>query len=252
MSMLPKLPKYYGRASNGNWTYKGRPIAATSTCSIHGTYPALYIAEDGRYVPIDGKRCPYCHAAELIERELGQAMIPPRFLSKSFDSFVVSQPWQQAAKEAVMQYAENFENNLKFGTSMILLGGVGTGKTHLSVSLLRHIISEGHSGMFISASDLFMTIRESWGDNTTRETIGKLTDLDLLVIDEVGVQRGTDNEREIMFSVLNSRYNHMRPTILLSNKTKTELKQYIGLRVYDRMKENQGQILVLNGESQRK
>lgn len=249
--MLPKLPKYYNN-ENGRWTYKGRPVAATSTCPIHGSYPSLYVADDGRYVPIDGKRCPYCHASELIEQELGQAMIPPRFLSKSFDTFEVSQPWQKAAKEAVMQYAENFESKLKSGTSMILLGGVGTGKTHLSVSLLRHIISEGHSGMFISASDLFMTIRESWGDNTTRETIGKLTDLDLLVIDEVGVQRGTDNEREIMFSVLNSRYNHMRPTILLSNKTKSDLQQYIGLRVYDRMKENHGQILVLNGESQRR
>jgi len=109
--------------------------------------------------------------------------------------------------------------------------------------------------MFITASDLFMNIRDTWtrtSEISTLDRVQQFVDLDLLVIDEVGVQRGTDNEREILFSIINSRYNNLKPTVLLSNLSLKEVRAYIGERTFDRLKEDGGQIIVLNGDSYRK
>lgn len=100
-----------------------------------------------------------------------------------------------------------------------------------------------------------MTIRDTWtrsSEISTLDRVRQFVDLDLLIIDEVGVQRGTDNEREILFSIINSRYNSLKPTVLLSNLSIKDVKDYIGERTFDRLKEDGGRIVVLNGESYRK
>lgn len=163
--------------------------------------------------------------------------------------------WQAKAKETIQNYIDNLDENLEKGRNIILIGGVGTGKTHLSIGLLKAVIQNGGIGMFITASDLFMNIRDTWtrtSEISTLERVQQFVDLDLLVIDEVGVQRGTDNEREILFSIINSRYNNLKPTVLLSNLSLKEVRAYIGERTFDRLKEDGGQIIVLNGDSYRK
>ena len=59
----------------------------------------------------------------------------------------------------------------------------------------------------------------------------------LLVIDEIGVQYGTDSEQTILFDVLDKRYRDMRPTILLTNQNTIGLKAFIGERAFDRLTE---------------
>ena len=74
---------------------------------------------------------------------------------------------------------------------------------------------------------------------------------DLLVIDEVGVQFGTDTEKMILFEILNERYENLKPTILISNLSIESLKKFTGDRVIDRMKENKGKVLIFNWNSAR-
>ena len=78
------------------------------------------------------------------------------------------------------------------------------------------------------------------------------TGVDLLIVDEVGVKAGTENEKQIIFNVLNERYNNVLPTVLISNLRENEVKTYLGERVWDRLKEGGGNVLILNGESQRR
>jgi len=59
----------------------------------------------------------------------------------------------------------------------------------------------------------------------------------LLVLDEIGVQYGTDGEQTILFDVLDRRYRDLKPSILLTNQDKAGFKQYIGERVFDRLTE---------------
>lgn len=251
---MQKLPREYSY-EGGRWYYKNLPIVASSTCPTHGSYPSVYRKPDGSLASIDEKRCPFCYEKERFERELKRSMIPPRFQNKTIESYETPEMWQAKAKETIQNYIDNLDENLEKGRNIILIGGVGTGKTHLSIGLLKAVIQNGGIGIFITASDLFMNIRDTWtrsSEISTLDRVQQFVDLDLLVIDEVGVQRGTENEREILFSIINSRYNNLKPTVLLSNLSLKEVRVYIGERTFDRLKEDGGRIIVLNGGSYRK
>ena len=72
----------------------------------------------------------------------------------------------------------------------------------------------------------------------------------LLIIDEVGVQYGSDSERTELYEIFNSRYNDMLPTIVVSNNTVEELQRILGQRIYDRLSGG-ALIFELNGRSHR-
>jgi hypothetical protein len=59
--------------------------------------------------------------------------------------------------------------------------------------------------------------------------------LDLLVIDEVGVQFGSPAEMTILHEVINARYESVLPTILISNLPPEQLKEFISDRIFDRV-----------------
>jgi len=75
------------------------------------------------------------YARDSLERKLGRASIPPRFAVKSFDDYKSDTKEQQRALRMCKDYADNFEQYRKAGTSILLLGDVGTGKTHLAASI---------------------------------------------------------------------------------------------------------------------
>lgn len=78
------------------------------------------------------------------------------------------------------------------------------------------------------------------------------TDKDLLIIDEVGVQFGSESEKIILFEIINERYEQMKPTILISNLSEDELSRYVGERIIDRMREGKGAVINFDWESYRK
>jgi DNA replication protein DnaC len=58
-----------------------------------------------------------------------------------------------------------------------------------------------------------------------------------MVLDEVGVSHGTDNELAQLFDVIDKRYALRRPVVLVSNLTVKEIRTALGDRLYDRMRE---------------
>ena len=72
---------------------------------------------------------------------------------------------------------------------------------------------------------------------------------DLLILDEVGVQFGSDFEKQILFDVLNERYEKLKPSILLSNIPGDQLADYLGERVTDRLRENGGKMIGFDWDS---
>jgi DNA replication protein DnaC len=73
----------------------------------------------------------------------------------------------------------------------------------------------------------------------------------LLILDEVGVQFGSETEKQILFSLLNGRYKAMLPTLLISNLTRDELAVCIGTRNLDRLQEGAGTFISFDWDSYR-
>lgn len=176
---------------------------------------------------------------ERMEALLDSAAIPARFIGRSFDTFKASTPHQERALQVLRSYAEDFEAKLKSGASLILLGGPGTGKSHLAGAVLQAIMPR-HCGLYTTAMGIIRAVRATWrkdSDRTEGQVLAMLGEVALLVIDEIGVQYGTDGEQTILFEVLDRRYREMRPTILLANQSKEGLRQFLGDRTYDRLTE---------------
>ena len=126
--------------------------------------------------------------------------------------------------------------------NVVLIGGPGTGKTHLAVSIGKRVMRKhGASVLFVSVQRAIRSIKDTWarGSSVTEaQAVALLTFPDLLILDEVGVQHGSEYERQVLFDVLNERYETRKPTLFLSNKTLDEFKVVMGERVMDRLRED--------------
>ena len=193
--------------------------------------------------------------AEIREDAIGQAAIPLRFRSRTFEAFVADTPEKQRALAVARDYAEDFDESMKTGRGLVFSGLPGTGKSHLAAAIALHLIDNSRRRVqYTSCMGLIRAVRETWrsdSDVTERRVLNKFgREIDLLMIDEVGVQYGTDSEQTILFEILDRRYAEMRPTILLTNQGKEGLRKYVGDRVYDRLIET-GRMVVFDWESYR-
>lgn len=185
----------------------------------------------------------------------GSARIPKRFFKKKFSDYVVTTERSGCALNIASNYASNFPERSAQGGGLIFCGNPGTGKTHLSCSVANMVIRKfARSVLFTSAMSMTMKIKgtyESGSEITESAAINSFVFPELLIIDEVGIQYGTDYETRMFFGIINRRYESLKPTILISNLTLVELKQLIGERVVDRMREGGGAVIQCDWESYR-
>lgn len=240
------------------------------TCEHHGPYTAQWIEIGGGF----WMGCAACAAEETRRKEdearqeaaaerqdramrnaLQRAAIPPRFQDRRFDNFESHCDGAAHALAIMQDYATNFLDALANGRSMLLVGTVGAGKTHLACAAAHSVIEQGHSAVFSSVMGAVRSVKETYSRDsrrTERDAIDALIAPDLLILDEVGVQFGSDAERLILFEIINGRYENVRPTILLSNLDSIGLAQFIGERSMDRLREGGGKMIVFDWPSYRR
>lgn len=175
------------------------------------------------------------HVADCMER----AAVPARFAGRTLATFKATSPEQQKALSVANEFVANWDSHLKRGSWLVFSGLPGTGKSHLAIGILQALIPT-YVGRYLTCSELIQTIRSTWrkdSDAGELQILDKLEAFPLLVIDEVGVQYGTESEQNHIFDVLDRRYREMKPTILLTNQNKDGFREYVGDRVYDRMTE---------------
>ncbi|MBL0907838.1 ATP-binding protein [Pectobacterium carotovorum] len=165
-----------------------------------------------------------------------------RFSSASLENFnPINEPAKQALN-ACEQFVSEWGGVTESGSNMLLLGRPGTGKTHLSVAVMRALIERYDADVYLTtAQRIIRAMRDSWRQNSERteyDVLGFYCDQDLLVIDEIGMQHGTDSERLLVSEVINTRYEQMLPCILVSNYTREELDTFLGYRAMDRVMES--------------
>lgn len=187
--------------------------------------------------------------------KLERAGIPKRFQSKTLDAYVPTLEGQHKAKAWARDYANNFGDTVASGRSALLIGRPGTGKSHLAVGIALHVLEKGGTAWFGTVQQAVRSVKDTWSKGnakTESDAIRAMTAPDLLVLDEVGVQFGSDFEQHLLFDVLNDRYANMRPTILLSNLDADEVQKFLGERVIDRLREDGGKVMVFDWDSYRK
>ncbi|KDF51386.1 hypothetical protein AF35_04139 [Enterobacter roggenkampii CHS 79] len=250
-------------------------VFETVLCEKHGEYEQRkrVLTSSLIKLPSPPTRCPGCLRDELsflydekkrwedrtrqqnIERLLDGLNIPARFENCTLQNY---EPVNDDAKRALkvcQAYASRWPERLQKGGGLVMCGKPGTGKNHLALAIARHAITEHQSSaVFTTALKIAREYKSTWSKGSSRtedEVIRYFTKPDLLIIDEVGVQFGSDAEKLIMFEIINTRYERMKPTILISNQTREELSAFIGERVLDRMSDGGGCTLSFTWDSYR-
>lgn len=203
--------------------------------------------EDGKRIQAERER------QARMESRLNRAGIPTRFRSKTFDAFDADTSAKEKCLGIAREFASEFQSNLAQGATVVFSGKPGTGKSHLAIAVCMHIMATGHTAMYLNALDAIRMVRSTWkrdSERTENAVMNDLSDVDLLVLDEVGAQYGTEGEQVIMFDIINRRYQDQQPMILLTNQGKDGFKQYLGDRAFDRLREA-GRWVVFDWESHR-
>jgi len=235
-------------------------------CEKHGAYQSKVMDElFGKHMVLD--HCMECAKEEREEREAEEAEIKrerlkiarrdylirrgisPRYMGASL-STITPAPEQAKVYTSLNSYLESRSVN-----SLILAGTVGTGKTFLAQALAQDLRERGKDFRFATARQLVRDIRGTWSrdsEYTEEQVIGAYVATDYLFIDEIGMQYGTESEQIAMFDIINGRYENRRPTILITNLDINGLKDIMGERIIDRLRQDGGQMLAFNWKSLRK
>ncbi len=257
-------------------------LGETFTCEKHGVLP-VKTGIDGRMAlaRMTGKEVVprymksfHCHecqkeernrlttgrleAKAKIQKEKDENLkvsvgMSPRNLDVTFDDFKVSNDKQAKALETAKRICAMIKNKERKVPNMIITGSVGTGKSMLASAMINDVFGTGTVAMS-TIIKIMREIKGTWKRDSEMDEQALLDwyiSRDILVIDEVGVQFDSDTEKLFIFDLLDGRYQHMRPTIIISNLDINGIKACIGERCYDRLKEDGGKLIGLDFESQR-
>jgi DNA replication protein DnaC len=193
--------------------------------------------------------------AARIENLLGGIRLGARYRGKTFADYIPTCPEAQTIKNKCVGFARTFEDRLAAGDNLLMLGNYGTGKNALAAAICQEIAGAGYSSVHTTVLKMLRRIKSTWNKNNDEDeqtVIDAFIIPDLLVVDEIGVQFGSDTEKLLIFEALNGRYEEKKPTILISNLTDMrELSDYLGERVMDRMREGSTGILKFGWKSYR-
>lgn len=142
----------------------------------------------------------------------------------------------EKVSQIMRNYAENFNEMLDKGKGLILFGKVGRGKSFLAACVGNYLIERGIPALMTNFSRIE---RESNRDFSKRqEYFDALNNFPLLILDDLGTERGTQYMDEIVYTVIDSRAKAGLPTIVTSNLTAEELKSPAELtnqRIFSRL-----------------
>ncbi len=167
-------------------------------------------------------------------------------------SFVDDDRRDAAASLKCQNYTKFFEQMRRDNVGLMLYGGLGSGKTFLAGCIANALIEQDHSVMMHSLPTLIYKMNANFGEN--RESyLGRLERYDLVVLDDVGVERSTEYSVEQVYEIVNTRYKAGLPLVITTNLKPVELRNEMNLdkrRIYDRLIQACEPLLVI-GESRR-
>lgn len=240
--------------------------AEARECDTHGAYEAKLFRFGKNW---HGGDCPKCaeeterarvekerteQRARHVEHMLAISGIPRRFAEATLANYAPQTERAEKVLDACRRYVDTWKERSERGSSLILSGNVGTGKTHLACAIAHALIHKhGIRTKYLTVMQTMQRIRATYAqgaEETEQEILEKIAALDLLVLDEVGVQTGSNHEHSMLFEIINRRYADVLPTIVISNLGAKELAAAIGERLVDRLREN-GAVLTFGWGSYR-
>lgn len=180
---------------------------------------------------------------EKITVMLAERGVKKRYLNCSFENFQTRNEILKNVKDRLESITQEFTDSV-----FITSSNSGTGKTHLAVALLRKLLWNGFTSFrFASSPDIFLEIKSCYSDNTPESRIiNKYCNYQLLVIDDIGVERVSEWALQIWYMIIDRRYSEMKPTVYTSNLSIREIAEKLDTRIASRL--SSGIVITIESE----
>jgi len=165
---------------------------------------------------------------------------------QTFDSFDLS-----VYKNASAQYSHSAYDAMKLNfdmlkryaydfapgaPSLLLIGGVGLGKTHLSTCVGKAVIDKGYYVIYESAPNILLEFeRERFSKSGEETDTQKYYDCDLLIIDDLGTEFSNRVSISDVYNIINTRLIRSKPTLINTNLSYTQLEKQYEHRIISRL-----------------
>jgi DNA replication protein DnaC len=177
-------------------------------------------------------KCPVGWRHEVKERE-SRAGFPRRFMG-----LLLNQLDDSEAKQQAIEYVMSYEAHKKEGRGLLIAGGTGAGKTQLAVSTARAIINKYLEWVkFTTVYDFLEAAKNFKAREERINPYDSIINAELLVLDDLGADRLTDFAINELIALIDYRYREMRPIIVSTNLSKSDLSEYLNPRVTSRLSE---------------
>jgi len=229
-------------------------IMANGTCNKCIEDFDILIAEKEKEIMSRNEEAKTKKSEEARIEKLKRRGVGKRYLQNSFDNFNADTPSKQNALLKVRELCRCISNKEQ-APNLIMVGGVGTGKTHLANAAIIELTDSGKECGRINLIDMIRRLKSTWSKDTKEseaEVLELYSECDLLIIDEVGIQFNSDTEKMFIFDVINARYEEELPTVIISNLDVAGVKEIIGDRCVDRLRQDGGKVIAFDWESSRK
>src|SRR3979409_954707 len=151
------------------------------------------------------------------------ARIPKRYEHCELSNFTTDFPGADRSIALAQISASRFvqEFDPRDGAGLLLVGGIGTGKTHLAVGILKELIAaRGSACLFCDYRELLKQIQNSYNDSvkaTELQVLRPVFEAEVLLLDELGAVKPSEWVWDTVSLILNTRYKHKRTTIITTN-----------------------------------
>ncbi len=171
-------------------------------------------------------------AAQNNRRQLdllmSQAGLVDRYAGRTLSGFITEGADQSiiVASEKAYNFVEHFDKAFATGKGLYLTGSFGTGKTHLAAGIALEICKKMKPVVMLSMVELLARLRSSYSPDDTNSEMSLMnvfTQVDLLVIDDLGKESPSEWTLEKLYQIINARYELKKPIIVTTNYKDQEL-----------------------------
>ena len=198
-------------------------------------------------------RCRPLRIAAIRARSL-EGRIPKRYRAISFEHSDVIDMERRYPTQVrdVRRFVADIGANIDSGASLWLTGGPGTGKTALAMIVSKAAIDAGRSVAIYSCPRLLGVIREAIDGDGVLDFLDRLAAVDVLHVDDLGAEHRTEWVLEQLYTIINTRYEDERSTIVTSNLGPADLAEQLGERIVSRLEGMCGEPLPFYGADARR
>lgn len=175
---------------------------------------------------------------QTMRRLRNGSLMDTRFENSTFESFESTKA-NEKNLALCKRYVNRFSLMKQKNQGLLFWGNVGTGKSFAAACIANALMMNGVTVVMTS----FIKILEEFDrgePERQRDIMDRLASANLLILDDLGAERGTDYALEKVYHVVDTRYRSSRPLIVTTNLTLGEMMDEQDIRrkrIYDRILE---------------